>query len=104
MSKQKTFLYVEIQLSMPFSEVDWKTINEAMKQVDGMVSKTWLSGVNTNSLGGFYEFESVETARNYSTGFLADFAKEAGANLSTKIFNGDVVEEASRGMDSPYYL
>lgn len=99
----KVFLYAEIQVSIPFSSLDWPAINEAMKKEGGLVSKTWLSGIGTNSIGGFYEFESVETAKAYATGYLAAAAAQLGGTLSVKLFDGDIVEGASRGMNSPYF-
>lgn len=99
----KIFLYAEIQVSIPFSTVDWPAINEAMKKEKGLDSKTWLSGVGTNSIGGFYEFDSIENARAYATGYLAAAAAQLGGSLSVKIFDGDIVEAASRGMNSPFY-
>jgi hypothetical protein len=74
-----------------------------MHNVPGLRSKTWLSGINTHSVGGFYEFDSVQNARDYAEGMLADFAKAAGASLTVKLFDGDVVAEASKDMGSPYF-
>ncbi|MCX4187736.1 YdhR family protein [Methylophaga sp. OBS4] len=99
----RVFLYVELQLSAPFTEDLWREINQAMHTVAGMRSKTWLSGINNYSVGGFYEFDSVQNARAYAEGMLADFAKAADASLSVKLFDGDVVAEASKDMNSPYF-
>ncbi len=66
-------------------------------------SKTWLSGLNTYSVGGFYEFDSLENAQNYIDGLLMPFAKKVNGNLSVKLFDGDITKEASLGMDSPFY-
>jgi len=99
----RVFLYAEFQVSMPFSEGVWREANPAMHSVPGLRSKTWLSGINTNSVGGFYEFDSVQNARAYAAGMLTDFAKAAGASLTVKLFDGDVVAEASKGMGSPYF-
>ncbi len=99
----KIFLYAEIQVSIPFATIDWPAINEAMKKEKGLESKTWLSGIGTNSIGGFYEFESIEAATAYATGYLAAAAAQLGGSLSVKLFDGDIVEGASRGMSSPYY-
>lgn len=99
----RVFLYAEFQVSMPFSEGVWREANPAMHTVPGLRSKTWLSGINTHSVGGFYEFDSVQNARAYAEGMLADFAKGADASLTVKLFDGDVVAEASRGMHSPYF-
>jgi hypothetical protein len=67
----KIFLYAEIQVAIPFGEIDWRSINEAMRKEPGLKNKTWLSGINTNTVGGFYEFDSLEHARAYATGYLA---------------------------------
>ena len=99
----RVFLYAEFQVSVPFSEAVWREANPAMQGVPGLRSKTWLSGINTHTVGGFYEFDSVQNARTYAEGMLADFAKAAGASLTVKLFDGDVVAEASKGMASPYF-
>ncbi len=104
MSKpSRLFLYAEFQLSAPFTEAVWKDANPAMHTVPGLRSKTWLSGIHTHSVGGFYEFDSIENARASAEGMLADFAKAADASLTVKLFDGDVVAEASKGMNSPFY-
>lgn len=104
MSTTKTFLYAEIQVSVPFEKIDWEPINVAIKKNPGLKSKTWLSGVNTHTLGGFYEFDSLANAQSYAENYLAPAAKQVGGSLSVKLFNGDVTEAASRGMNSPYYV
>jgi len=99
----KVYLYAEIQVSIPFSKIDWRTINTAMKKEKGLKSKTWLSGINTHSIGGFYEFDSLENAKSYAVGYLSAAAQQLGGSLTVRLFDGDVVTEASRGMDSPFY-
>jgi hypothetical protein len=103
MSLKKVFLYAEIQVGIPFTKVDWAAINVAMKKNPGLKSKTWLSGLNNHTIGGFYEFDSLENARAYAEGYLAAAAKQLGGSLSVKLFDGDVTEDANRGMASPYY-
>ncbi|SEA94515.1 YdhR family protein [Rubrimonas cliftonensis] len=99
----RVFLYAEFQVSAPFTEGVWGEVNPAMKTVPGLRSKTWLSGINTHTVGGFYEFDSVANARAYAEGMLAGFAKAVDASLTVKLFDGDVVAEASRGMQSPFF-
>ena len=99
----KVFVYAEYQVSIPFSQIDWVPINVEMKKLPGLKSKTWLSGVNTNTVGGFYEFDSVENAQNYIDSLLIPFAKQVNGNLTVKLFNGDLTKEASIGMRSPFY-
>ena len=103
MGIKKVFLYAEIQVGIPFTEIDWKGINVAMKKNAGLKSKTWLSGLNNHSVGGFYEFDSVANARAYAEGYLAEAAKQLVGTLSVKLFDGDVTADANRGMASPYY-
>lgn len=99
----RIFLYAEFQASIPFNAFDWQQTNQTMLSIPGLKSKTWLSGINTLSVGGFYEFDSVNNARAYAEGVLASFAKAANASLSVKLFDGDIVAEASKEMNSPYF-
>lgn len=103
MGPGRVFLYAEFQVSVAFADIDWKPVNERMQQFTGLKSKTWLSGIGNNSVGGFYEFDSVENAQNYIDKLLVPVTAELGGNLSVKIFDGDTVEDASRGMNSPFY-
>lgn len=100
----QVFVYAEYQVSVPFTEIDWLPINDEIKQYAGLGSKTWLSGVNTNSIGGFYEFDSLENAQNYIEGLLIPFTKKINGTLSVKIFDGIVTKEASSNIGSPYYF
>lgn len=99
----KVFLYAEYQVSIPFDQIDWWPINIEMKQFPGLKSKTWLSGVNNHTVGGFYEFDSLENAQNYIDGLLLPFAKKVNGNLSVKLFDGEITHAANIGMNSPYY-
>jgi len=103
MGPKKVFLYGEMQVSVPFTEVNWRKTNALLKTVPGLVRKTWLSGINTHTTGGLYEFDSLEHARAFAEGPYAELARQRGASLTVKIFDGDVVEEASRDMGSPHY-
>ncbi|MEH1971380.1 YdhR family protein [Nostoc sp.] len=103
MSVSKVFVYAEYQVSIPFCQIDWKSTNVEMKKFPGLKSKTWLSALNTNTVGGFYEFDSVENAQNYIDGILIPFAKQVNGNLTVKLFDGDITKEASTGMSSPFY-
>ena len=103
MSLKKVFLYAEIQVGIPFTDIEWASINTAMKKEKGLKSKTWLSGINTNTIGGFYEFDSLDNAKAYAEGYLAAAARQIGGSLSVKLFDGDIVTHANRGISSPYY-
>src|SRR5579883_1492105 len=103
MSVSKVFVYAEYQVSIPFSKIDWEPINVEMKKFSGLKSKTWLSGLNTNTVSIFYEFDSVENAQSYIDNLLIPFAKQVNGNLTVKLFDGDVTREASTSMNSPFY-
>ena len=103
MASRKIFLYAEFQTSIPFPQIDWAPVNDAMKKCAGLKSKTWLSGINNNSVGGFYEFDSMENARKYIDDMLLPFGRKIGATLSVRLFDGDVTRDASLGMGSPFY-
>ncbi len=99
----KVFIYAEYQVSTPFKDIDWNEINVQMKQFPGLISKTWLSGKNTQTVGGFYEFDNQSNAQAYIDELLIPFTKQIQGNLTVKLFDGEVVEEASVGMNSPFY-
>jgi len=100
---KKVFVYAELHISLPFKNVPWKDANVELLKIPGLVRKTWLSGVNDNSVGGFYEFNSLESAQNFAWTIYPQEARKLGVSCSTKIFDGDIVEDASRGMKSPHY-
>ena len=103
MNLDKIFIYAEYQVSISFDEIDWEPINPEMKKFAGLRSKTWLSGINNNTVGGFYEFSSLENAQKYIDELLIPFSQQINGNLSVKLFNGDVVAAASKDMNSPFY-
>jgi hypothetical protein len=103
MATKKVFLYGELQLTVPFERVDWRGINAGLKRVPGLVRKTWLYGIAGGSVGGFYEFDSVEHALAFAQGPYAREAAGFGAALTVKLFDGDATEAASRDMNSPHY-
>ncbi len=103
MSVKKVFLYAEIQVSIPFEQIPWQDIDVAMKKNAGLKSKTWLSGINTNTVGGFYEFDSLDNARAYAVGYLAEAAQQLGGALTVRLYDGDVVAQASKAIHSPFY-
>jgi len=103
MSLGKVFLYAEYQVSLPFSQIDWEPVNHEMKKFKGLKSKTWLSGLNTHTVGGFYEFDSVGNAQAYIDALLVPFSRQINGNLSVKLFDGDATRLANIGMCSPFY-
>ncbi len=103
MQSNNVFVHAEYQISVPFEQIDWAPINEKMQQFPGLKSKTWLSGATNNSVGGFYEFDCEENAQNYIDNLLIPVTKELGGNLAVRIYRGDVVADASKGMNSPFF-
>ena len=99
----KAFVYTEVQISVPFSEAPWRALNPVLKQQPGLVNKTWLSGHGNNSVGGIYEFDSLENAKKFAFEYFPTEARKLGAAFTTRVFDGSVTEEASRDMRSVHY-
>ena len=99
----KAFVYTELQLSVPFADYDWRAANPLLLQQPGLRNKTWLSGIGTKSTGGFYEFDSIENAKKFVTGYFPDRARARGVAQTTRVFDGSVVEEASRYLNSMHF-
>lgn len=103
-AKGRVFMFNEMHWNVPFDQVPWQQLNPRLKQQRGLLTKQWLSGVNTNTVNGFYEFASKEDALAFAYGMFAEESRNAGITSNIKLFNADIVEEASRDMGSPYYL
>jgi len=99
----KAFVYTELQISIPFDQYGWRNANPALREQPGFCNKTWLSGVGTNSTGGFYEFDSIENAKKFVTGYFPQRARAVGVAQTTRVFDGEVVEEASRYLNSVHF-
>ena len=74
-----------------------------MKQQPGLLAKTWLSGLHTNTLGGVDAFDTVENAKVFALEAFPKTAAKMNAAFYTRVFDADITEEASRQMNSPYY-
>ncbi|WP_066548112.1 MULTISPECIES: hypothetical protein [unclassified Sphingomonas] len=99
----KAFVYTELQNTVPFDAAPWRELNPVLLEQPGFVNKTWLSGAVTNSVGGFYEFNSIDAALQFVTGYFPNEAKRFGVPQTTRVFNGEVVEEASRALNSVHF-
>lgn len=99
----KAFVYTELQISLPFAQAPWREINAQIREQPGFKNKTWLAGLLNQSLGGFYEFDSVDNAKKFVTGYFPAEARKFGVAQTTRVFAMDVVEEASRQLDSVYF-
>lgn len=99
----KAFVYTELQASIPFNKVPWQEIGAEILKQPGFINKTWLAGIETNSVGGFYEFDSIENAKKFVTSYFPKEAKKLGSAQTTRIFDGSSVEQASRFLNSMHF-
>ena len=99
----RAFVYTELQVSIPFADYPWRDINPLLKQQPGFVNKTWLSGVGNHSTGGLYEFDSIENAKRFVTEYFPAAARKRGVAQTSRVFDGSVVEEASRYLNSVHF-
>lgn len=102
-SLSKAFVYTELQISLPFGDVPWADINAEIRRQPGFANKTWLAGIATGSVGGFYEFDSIENAKAFVTGYFPAEARKFGVAQTTRVFDGSTVEEASRFLNSMHF-
>ncbi len=104
-TKPKAFVYTELQISVSsFNDIPWQKVNDNIKQQPGFINKTWLYGVGNHSGGGFYAFDSIENAQKFVTEYFPEEAKGFGVAQTSRIFDADVTEEASRDMSSAHYI
>lgn len=99
----QAFVYTELQISVPFDQVPWHSINTDILQLPGFLNKTWLSGVGNHSAGGFYAFDSIENAQQFVSGYFPTEARKFGVAQTTRIFDANSVAAASDAMNSPYF-
>jgi len=97
------FLYTELQINVPFEKAPWQDRNPVLKQQKGLLSKTWLSGFNNNTLGGLDAFDTVENAANFAIEAFPKNAAKLNAAVYTRVFDAKASEEASRFLGSPFY-
>jgi len=102
--KPGAFVYTEVQVSVPFEKAPWRERNPLLKQQTGLLGKTWLSGLHTNTLGGIDAFDTLDNAGAFALNDFPKLAARMNAAFYTRIFDAGVVEEASRQMHSPYFV
>jgi hypothetical protein len=98
------FVYTEVQVNVPFDRAPWKSRNPVLQQQKGLISKLWLSGLNTHTLGGIDAFDTIENAKEFAIHVFPKTAKKLNAAFYTRIFDAQATELASREMKSPYYI
>lgn len=101
--RTKAFVYTELQISIPFTNVPWQRFNATIREQPGFIDKTWLSGVANQSAGGFYSFDSIENATRFCTDYFPKEARELGVAQTTRIFDALASEDASRDMNSVHF-
>lgn len=97
------FVYTEVQIAIPFEKAPWRDRNPVLRMQKGLLSKTWLSGLSTNTLGGLDAFDTVENALDFAINAFPKTAAGLNAAFYTRVFDARVTEGASRGLNSPYY-
>jgi hypothetical protein len=98
------FVYTEVQVAVPFENAPWRDRNPVLRTQKGLVSKVWLSGHNTNTLGGVDAFDTVENAIDFAINEFPKTAAAMNAAFYTRVFDARATEDASRDLRSPYYL
>ncbi|WP_336082882.1 YdhR family protein [Thalassospira sp. CH_XMU1448-2] len=102
--KPAAFVYTEVQLNvLPFDNGPWRKFNPILKQQPGLMAKTWLSGLHTGTVGGFYAFDSIENAKKFAIDYFPTETKQLNAAFYTRVFDATPTEAASIDMASPFY-
>ncbi|MCA0873122.1 YdhR family protein [Seohaeicola saemankumensis] len=102
-AKPGAFVYTEVQVDVPFDHAPWTDRNPALKAQQGLLTKTWLSGVNTHTLGGFDAFDTLDNALDFALNTFPETAARMNAAFTTRVFDASLTEEASRYLGSPFY-
>ncbi len=97
------FVYTEVQVNVPFEKAPWQDRNPVLKQQPGLIAKTWLSGLHTNTLGGLDAFDTLENARIFAIEAFPNTAAKMNAAFYTRVFDANATEDASRYLNSPFY-
>ena len=100
---RRAFVNTETQANIPFRQVRWNEVNEGIAEQPGFIDKTWLSGRQTNSVGGLYSFGSIDAALSFCTDFFPALARDLGVAHSTRVFDGVATAEASADMNAPQF-
>lgn len=97
------FVYTEVQMSVTFEHVPWQVRNPLIRANPGFLAKTWLSGLDTHTVGGLYAFDTVEHATRFATTFFADSAAKQGKAYTTRVFDAQVTAAPNQASDSPFF-
>ena len=102
--KPGAFVYTEVQVNLPFEDAPWRDRNPVLKQQPGLIAKTWLSGLHTNTIGGVDAFDTVENAKSFALERFPETAKKMNSAFYTRVFDASLTEAASRDMRSPFFV
>lgn len=102
--KPGAFVYTEVQLNVPFNKAPWRERNPVLIKQKGLIGKTWLSGLHTNTIGGIDVFDTIKNAKNFALNDFPKTASKLNAAFYTRIFDASITEQASKQMHSPFYL
>lgn len=101
--KPGAFVYTEVQVSVPFENAPWRDRNPILRKQAGLLGKTWLSGLHTQTLGGFDVFDTLEHAEAFAIDTFPKTARKLNAAFYTRVFDAAPVEAASRQLNSPFF-
>lgn len=101
--KPGAYLFTQIEVDLPFSKAPWREINPMIKNQPGFLAKTWLAGLYGRTVGGLYAFDTIENAKAFAINQFPREAANLNAAFTTRVFDANATEEASRGMKSPFY-
>lgn len=103
--KPGAYVYTEFQVRVqPFQKKFWGSANSDMVNQPGVLTKTWLIGLNTETIGGFFAFDTLENAKSFTLNYIPNEAKKMKTAFYTRIFDASKTETASRAMSSPFYI
>lgn len=86
------------------AEAPWREVNTKLrKEVPGVLSKTWISGLHNKTIGGLYAFDTLENAKQFAVHTFPAEPAAMKAAFYTRIFDAKVVEKASKPLSSPFF-
>jgi len=83
------FVCTEVQVNVTLANDPWQARNPVLRQQPGLLAKTWLSGLQPNTLGGIDTFDTLENAKAVAqvtmdscVQTVADVIKEQGHKVT----------------------
>lgn len=61
-------------------------------------------GAFANTLGGIYAFDTVANARSFALSYFPTETAKMNAAFYTRLFDASQVEDASRQLNSPFFV